>query len=93
MRVFAAVFADAFAAFALLEDLAASAAIFCAAIGLYIAGAALLAVAVVTSSTGIVDPFYSEVERGERERRVSYSFSYAAAGLAVIALGVLVEIF
>jgi predicted tellurium resistance membrane protein TerC len=58
------------------------------ALGFYIVGSALLAVALGTSA-GTGRRYYTD--QCDRERRVSRSFSYVLAGLAVIAIGVAVE--
>ena len=50
----------------------------------------MLAVAIVTTTAGV--DLYGYLQDGDRETRVRYSFVYAAAGVAVVALGVLVEI-
>jgi hypothetical protein len=59
-----------------------------AALGFYIVGSALLAVALGTSA-GTGRRYYTD--QYDRERRVSRSFSYVLAGLAVIAIGVAIE--
>jgi hypothetical protein len=58
------------------------------ALGFYIVGGALLAVAVGTSG-GTGRRYYTN--QRDRERRVSTSFSYVLAGLVVIAIGVAIE--
>lgn len=58
------------------------------ALGFYIVGGALLAVAVGTSG-GTGRRYYTD--QYDRERRVSTSFSYILAGLVVIAIGVAIE--
>jgi hypothetical protein len=60
--------------------------------GLYIAGAGLLAVAFFSSAADMESPFYDGYDRQEREYRVNASFLYAAAGFAVVGLGVLAEV-
>jgi hypothetical protein len=58
------------------------------ALGFYLAGAAVLAVAVgISGGTG--RRYYTD--QYDRERRVSTSFSYFLAGLAVLAIGVAIE--
>lgn len=59
------------------------------ALGFYIVGGALLGVAVLMSAGDVGTPYY--YGQGERERRVSMSFSYVLAGLVVIAIGVAIE--
>jgi MFS family permease len=58
------------------------------ALGFYIVGGALLAVAMGLSG-GTGRRYYTD--QFDRERRVSTSFSYIAAGLVVIAIGVAIE--
>jgi hypothetical protein len=58
------------------------------ALGFYIVGGALLAVAMgISGGTG--RRYYTN--QYDRERRVSTSFSYILAGLVVIAIGVAIE--
>lgn len=59
------------------------------AFGFYIVGAAVLATAFGLSAADVSSPRH--YGRGERERRVSMSFSYVLAGAVVIAIGVAVE--
>jgi MFS family permease len=58
------------------------------ALGFYIVGGALLAVAMGLSG-GTGRRYYTD--QFDRERRVSTSFSYIAAGLVVIAIGAAIE--
>jgi hypothetical protein len=58
------------------------------ALGFYVVGGALLAIAVGTS--GGTGRRYYTTQR-DRERRVSTSFSYILAGLVVMAIGVAIE--
>jgi hypothetical protein len=58
------------------------------ALGFYIVGSGLLAVALGTSA-GTGRRYYTD--QYDRERRVSRSFSYVLAGLVVIAIGVAIE--
>jgi hypothetical protein len=59
------------------------------AFGFYIVGAALLAVAFGLSAADFSTPHY--YGRGERERRVSMSFSYILAGAVVVGIGVAID--
>jgi hypothetical protein len=61
-----------------------------AALGFYVVGAAVLAVAVGTSA-GMGGRFGAYYLIGDRERRVNLSFAYALAGGIVIAIGVAIE--
>jgi hypothetical protein len=62
-----------------------------ASFGFYVVGAAILAIAFVTSTGGMgARVSYS---RGEREQRVNWSFAYMLAGVLVVAIGVLVDVF
>jgi hypothetical protein len=58
------------------------------ALGFYVVGGALLAVALGTSG-GTGRRYYGT--QYDRERRVNLSFSYVLAGLVVIAIGVAIE--
>jgi hypothetical protein len=63
------------------------------AFGFYIVGAAIFAIAFMTSTGGMgVRMSYSDISRAERERRVNWSFAYGLAGALVIAIGVLVDL-
>lgn len=57
--------------------------------GFYIAGAAVLAVAFMSSAADMGSPYYAD--RGEREYRVSSSFSYVLVGLVLIGIAVALE--
>jgi hypothetical protein len=61
------------------------------AIGFYIAGAAMLAVAFMTSAADMGSPYYDDP--GEREYRVRSSFSYALVGLVLIGVAGALETF
>ena len=58
-------------------------------IGFYIAGAAVLAVAFMSSAADTGSPYYRE--RGDREQRVRASFSYALVGLILVCVAVFLE--
>ncbi len=63
------------------------------AFGFYVVGAAIFAIAFMTSTGGMgVRMSYSDVSRAERERRVNWSFAYGLAGALVIVIGVLVDL-
>jgi hypothetical protein len=66
-----------------------------ASFGFYVVGAALLAIAFVTSAGGMgARPYYAaQGSRAEREQRVSWSFSYILAGALVVLVGVLIDLF
>jgi hypothetical protein len=59
-------------------------------VGLFVAGAFMLAAAFFSSAADMDTRHYS-VTHEEREYRVSQSFVYAGAGSALIGLGVLAE--
>lgn len=61
------------------------------AVGFYIAGAAVLAVAFMSSAADMESPYY--VDRGEREYRIRLSFSYVLVGLVLVGIGVALETF
>lgn len=60
------------------------------AFGFYIVGAAVLAVAFMTSAADVNSPYYYRV--AEREQRVNMSFAYILAGVIVVAIGVLIDL-
>lgn len=63
------------------------------AFGFYVVGAAIFAIAFMTSTGGMgARMSYSDVSRAERERRVNWSFAYGLAGAVVIAIGVLIDL-
>ena len=66
-----------------------------ASFGFYVVGAALLAIAFLTSAGGMgARPYYaSQGSRAEREQRVSWSLSYILAGALVVLVGVLIDLF
>lgn len=59
------------------------------AVGFYVAGALLLAVAFMSSAADVTTPFYWGT--GERALRVNRSFSYALVGVMLVGIGLLVE--
>ena len=60
------------------------------AFGFYVVGAAVLAIAFLTSAAPLNTPYY--FRQADRERRVSMSFAYMLAGGVVVLIGVLVEL-
>ena len=60
-----------------------------AAFGFYVVGAFILAAAFLMSGADMGSPYY--YDQGEREQRVSLSFSYVVAGLLVLAVAVAVD--
>jgi len=61
------------------------------AVGFYIAGAAVLAVAFMSSAADMGSPYYDD--RGEREYRIRSAFSYVLVGLVLIGVAVAFETF
>lgn len=58
--------------------------------GFYVVGAAVLAIAFLTSAAPMNTPYY--FRQADRERRVSMSFAYMLAGALVVLIGVLIEL-
>ncbi len=61
------------------------------AFGFYVVGAAVLAIAFLTSASDLSMPYY--YRRGDREQRIRMSFAYMLAGALVVAIGVAIELF
>jgi hypothetical protein len=60
------------------------------AFGFYIVGAAILAIAFMTSASNMGTR--GTYTRAEREQRVNWSFAYVLAGAIVVAIGVLIDV-
>jgi hypothetical protein len=60
------------------------------AFGFYVVGAAVLAIAFLTSASDLSTPYY--YRRGNREQRIRMSFAYMLAGALVVAIGVAIEL-
>jgi hypothetical protein len=61
------------------------------AVGFYIAGAIMLAIAFMTSAADINTPFYGWDDQEHHELQVSRSFSYIFVGLVLVGIGVVLE--
>jgi len=59
--------------------------------GFYVVGAAVLAIAFLTSASPMGTRYYSSSRR-EREQRINWSFAYMLAGALVIAIGVAIDL-